>query len=92
MPRLPLVGRIRNLNLTARDLSFTLRSKFHGADIEYCCHSSRPEILAAAHDLKAGQLVGLIGVAPDHRTTTAPAGFTIEHLEVIGRAVEEVTV
>lgn len=90
MHRLPLVGRIRGLTLTAQELSFILRSKFHGADIDYRCHTSRPEILAMAQSLEPGQLVGMIGVAPDHRTTSKPTGFTIERLEVMGRAVEEV--
>lgn len=90
MHRLPLVGRIRGLSLTAQELSFILRSKFHGADIDYRCHTSRPEILAMAQSLEPGQLVGLIGVAPDHRITSKPTGFTIERLEVMGRAVEEV--
>lgn len=88
MHRLPLVGRIRGLSLTAQELSFTLRSKFHGADIDYRCHTSRPEILAIAESLEPGQLVGMIGVAPDHRVADGAPGFTIERLEVMGRAVD----
>lgn len=91
MPRLPLVGRIHSLSLTADNLTFVLRSKFHGADIDYRCHSNRPEILAIAADLEPGQLVGMIGSRPDLHVVDEPAGFHIEHLEVIGRAVEEVT-
>lgn len=88
MPRLPLVGRLHHLSLTAHEVSFMLRSKFHGSDIDYRCHSSRPEIVAIAQSLEPGQLVGIIGAAPDHRNGTQPTGFTIERLEVMGRAVE----
>lgn len=88
MPRLPLVGRIHHLSLTAHEVSFTLKSKFHGADIDYRCHSSRPEILAIAQSIQPGQLVGLVGITPDHRNGAEPTGFTIERLEVMGRAVE----
>lgn len=91
MPRLPLVGRIHQLSLTADNLAFVLRSKFHGADIDYRCHSRRPDILAIAADLEPGQLIGIIGSRPDHPAVDAPPGFTIEHLEIIGRAVEQVT-
>lgn len=88
MPRLPLVGRIHSLSLTADNLALTLQSKFHGVDINYRCHSRRPEILAIATDLQPGQLVGLIGSRPDIKVADEPTGFHIEHLEIIGRAAE----
>lgn len=86
--RLPLVGRIHSLRLTAESLSFRLAAtNGNRSTNDFACHSNRPDVLNAAADLEPGQLVGVIAVAPKH---AAPqGGFHVERLELLGRKVRE---
>lgn len=87
--RLPLVGRIHSLRLTATDVAFSLQVDHHGDHgADYRCHSSRPEVIEVAAALEPGQLVGIIGVAP--KDATHSTGFHVERLELLGRKVREV--
>lgn len=86
--RLPLVGRLHSLRLTATDVAFRLRVSFKlQGDIDYHCHSRRPDVLQAAAALHDGQLIGVVGVAPSR--TAARCGFIVERLELLGRATRE---
>lgn len=87
--RLPLVGRIHSLRLTAEDVAFSLRVDRRGYGIgDYSCHSNRSEVIKAAAALEPGQLVGIIGVAPGG--SSHPTGFHVERLELLGRKAREV--
>lgn len=87
--RLPLVGRLQGLHFTETEARFHLRVDRgrRGETTDYFCHSKRPEVIAAIGDLHDGQLVGVIGLAP--RDAVYRTGFTIERLELLGRAERE---
>jgi hypothetical protein len=87
--RVPLVGRLHSLRLTASDVAFMLRVEHHGRGVnDFRCYSSCPAIINAAADLVPGQLIGIIGVAPQQ--ATKPSGLHVERLALLGRKVREV--
>lgn len=84
--RLPIVGRIHSLRLTAESLTFLLAvSNGNRSSNDFACHSNRPDVMAAAADLEPGQLVGIIGVAP--KAAAPHGGFHVERLELLGRKI-----
>lgn len=83
--RIPLVGRIHTLRLTAADCAFMLRVDRHRHGvIDYQCHSNRPEVIQAASGMEPNQLIGIIGTAPLGAANRS--GFHVERLELLGRA------
>lgn len=78
--RIHLVGHLDRLHFTDTEVRFHLNGPQAS---RHFCRSSRPDVIATAGDLHDGQLVGVIGASCD-------GGFTIDRLELLGRAEREV--